>query len=325
MRYIGAIVITLVLLSLARSLSVTHPKDIHFSADGLTIKHTTVKKIIEGEATHIPITIQNPQATPLLVTLNWTASAENVGDISKYDSMAMVPLSETSANTFCASLPKMSRGSTVHYFIKVEDTSGKQLALIPPANERPIKLKYMDKVPPYIVIPHVFLMFIAVYFATLAFFDSIKAIGTGDRLKQMGRNFKWATVAVFLGGYPFGWAMNWFAFGSIWEGIPFGWDFTDNKTQIVLLYLIFLNVSMLGTLYENRFGKSNYSDKALGWFGLIGYLMVLAIYLIPHSIQFSIPVTAIFSYGLTAIIISLYIIGLIGKKRWIKGNSPSLP
>ncbi len=163
-------------------------------------------------------------------------------------------------------------------------------------------------------------MFVAVFLATLALFDAFNVIWGEDRLAAMARNFKWATVTVFLGGYLFGWAMNYFAFGTIWEGIPFGWDFTDNKTQIVLLYLIMLNLSMLGTMYKGRFGGNNFPDKALGYLALVGYILVMAIYLMPHSIQYPVAATAAFSYGLTAIIIGLYIFGLTRRQKWSGKN-----
>ena len=57
-----------------------------------------------------------------------------------------------------------------------------------------------------------------------------------------------ATIAAFLGGYPVGFAMNWYAFGVLWEGVPFGTDATDNKTQLLFVYLLFLTLATLGSL-----------------------------------------------------------------------------
>lgn len=320
-RYAGAVVLTVVLLILARALTVTQPRDISFSAGALAIEHTTVKKIIEGEPDRIPVKIWNPENTPLSVTLNWIYTSEEITDTAAYRQIEMMAGTD-SPDSYYAMMPKMEKGNFIFYYIDICDTAGVRLATVPAAGEEPIKLKYMDTVPPFIVLPHIFLMFITVYLATLGFFDSLRVIGSGTGLLSMAKKFRWATLTVFLGGFPFGWGMNYFAFGTVWEAVPFGWDFTDNKTQIVLLYLVFLILSMPGTLHKSRFRKNNYPDRALGWFGFTGYFLVLAIYLIPHSIQFSVPMTALFAYGLTGVILILYIIGLIGKKKWISRSSP---
>lgn len=320
-RYLGAAVITIALLVLSRSLTVTQPEDLKSSANGLTIEHISVKKIIEGSPDRVWMTVRNPDSLPITVALHWIFSSQDLGDSTKYNRIEMKADSARPENYY-ALMPLMDKGNIIFYYIGIQDSLGRRLASVPPAGEKPIKLKYMGEVPPFIIFPHIILMFAAIYFATLAFFGALKVIGSGSGLLSMGIMFKWATISIFLGGYLFGWGMNRYAFGTVWEGIPFGWDFTDNKTQLVFLYLVFLILSMLGTLYNNRFGKDNYTEKALGWFGFAGYFFVLAIYLIPHSIQFSIPMTALFAYGLTAAIIILYIVGLIGKKKWINPDFP---
>jgi len=80
-------------------------------------------------------------------------------------------------------------------------------------------------------------MFVAVFFAALDF--RRREDGPGNKDSEVhGRIFYWPCFR-FYRGYPLGWAMNYYAFGTMWEGIPFA-GFTDNKTQIVLFYLVFL-------------------------------------------------------------------------------------
>jgi len=320
LRYFAAAALTIILLIIARQLSMVRPINIETSGGSVTVEHTTVPKIVEGKPDRITVKIINPEQKMLAPVLHWIPAKENIEDLNRYQSLAMIP--DSTPDTYAAMMPAMERGTIIYYYIDVRDNNGMPLARLPESGDRPIKLKYEGGVPSYIVIPHIFLMFIAVFLASLALIDSVGVIYGKERLRPMALNFLWAALAVFFGGYPFGWAMNYFAFGMIWEGIPFGWDFTDNKTQIVLLYLLFLNLSTLGTLSKNRLGTDNFRGKSLGWLGLLGFILVLAIYIVPHSIQFSIPVTALFSYGLTAVIAILYISGLTGKKKW---NAPSSP
>ncbi|MCX6826237.1 MAG: hypothetical protein NTV06_03055 [candidate division Zixibacteria bacterium] len=318
LRYSGAFALTLILLILSHELSSVRSVDIKYSSGGLAIKHRTVPKIIDGEPDKIKIRIHSQGKKNLEARLYWTYLPKGAGHHDQI-SIDMVPMD---SNLYAATIPLLSRGRIIEYHINISDTNGNLLARIPKFENESIKLKYQGGVPIYIVVPHISLMFIAVYLAVLALFDAFKIIRGDNGLSSMAGNFRWATVSVFLGGYPFGWAMNYFAFGTIWEGIPFGWDFTDNKTQIVLLYLIMLNLSTLGTLYKNRFGINHFSDKTLGWLGILGFILILGIYIIPHSIQFSIAATALFSYGLTALIVALYTYGWTKKRRWIETNLP---
>jgi hypothetical protein len=313
LRYAAAIIITIVLLIIARNLSPGKSTVFNGRLRELTAEHATVPKIIDGKLTRVAIKIDNPGRKTISVKLRWKSAAGNLDNEDQYNMMPM--LFDDSAKNYTAQLPLFSKGEKIFYFIEILGETGEQLIRLPQAKDAPVKVKYEGVVPLYILVPHVLLMFVAIYFATLAVIDAFGIITGNGRLAFMAKNYLWATLAVFFGGYPFGWGMNYFAFGMIWEGIPFGWDFTDNKTQIILLYLIFLCLSSLGALSKGKW-KDNYSERTLGWMGIVGYLLVLAIYIIPHSIQFSLPATALFAYGLTSIIVGLYVYGLTRKQKW---------
>ena len=120
----------------------------------------------------------------------------------------------------------------------------------------------------------------------------------------------WSVVLTFLGGYPFGIPMNWYAFGGTWEGVPFGTDATDNKTQIILVYLLYGWFAGMKTFSKGKCGKDIYSPKTYGWVGGIGGLLVtLAMFAIPHSIQFSAGLTYSVCYGFPAILLIIYMLG----------------
>jgi hypothetical protein len=131
----------------------------------------------------------------------------------------------------------------------------------------------------------------------------------------MAVNFFLAALFAFLGGYPFGFAMNWYAFGTIWEGVPFGTDATDNKTQLLFVYFLFMVLISLGSLTRGRIGRDLFSPKALGWFGLSAFVLKLAIYLIPHSIQFSVGLTRGVCYSFIGLVVMLYLYALGRSKR----------
>ncbi|RME30701.1 MAG: hypothetical protein D6800_01625, partial [Candidatus Zixiibacteriota bacterium] len=102
--------------------------------------------------------------------------------------------------------------------------------------------------------------------------------------------------------------MNYFAFGGYWEGVPFGHDATDNKTQLLFLYLLFATLSGLGTLSRGRWGRDIVSPKTLAGIAVGSFAVMLFIYLIPHSIQFTPAFTYAFCYSWIGLLVIWYLI-----------------
>jgi len=71
------------------------------------------------------------------------------------------------------------------------------------------------------------------------FFAMLLSTRTGLDFFTEGKNLLkltiWTIIALFIGGFLLGFAMNGYAFGEMWGGWPFGSDVTDNKTQIAFI------------------------------------------------------------------------------------------
>jgi hypothetical protein len=74
-------------------------------------------------------------------------------------------------------------------------------------------------------------------------------------------------IIVVLGGLVFGPIIQRYAFGKLWTGIPFGFDLTDNKTLLSIIFWI-------AAFFLKK--KSKY------WVVAAAVLMII-VYLIPHS------------------------------------------
>ncbi len=88
-------------------------------------------------------------------------------------------------------------------------------------------------------------------------------------------NFKWMIVAtivsLLVGGFVMGPWVQWHAFGVWWSGVPFGYDWTDNKVLVEMLF-------WLVAAYMNRGERRNRGSVfAAG-------LATLLVYFIPHSL-----------------------------------------
>jgi hypothetical protein len=140
----------------------------------------------------------------------------------------------------------------------------------------PMMVKFKGHVPAWITIVHVLAMFGGFFLLIWsALYALLPALGKGDA-KPAARLGLWAWIVMFVGGIPFGFLMNYYAFDVVWEAFPFGNDVTDNKTQVAL---ILWGIATVG-LYRGKGRKS-------AVFAMVVAVLVLALFLIPHSAQVS--------------------------------------
>ncbi|MEW6702718.1 MAG: hypothetical protein AB1298_08350 [Bacteroidota bacterium] len=167
----------------------------------------------------------------------------------------------TGYETLSAELPAQPPLEKLQYFIELK--KGSTTATVP--EDKPIIIRYKGDVPIWILIPHILAMFIAMMFSTRAglefFNDTPDVIGFS----------RWAIILLFIGGFPLGFLMNYFAFGQVWSGFPFGNDITDNKTLI----------AFAGWLLAYFMIKKNLQPKL---FALLAAILMILVYSIPHSV-----------------------------------------
>lgn len=158
-------------------------------------------------------------------------------------------------------LPQQPTAGKLIYFIYLE--KGQERVSL--SGDKPVVLRYRGSVPDSILITHVLLVFLAMLFSNRTALEALDAKGKSYRYML------WTIGLFFIGGFILGPLMQKYAFGAYWTGIPIGTDLTDNKTLIAFLGWILAWV-------KNRKGKDG-----RGWIVFAGLLM-LTIYLIPHSI-----------------------------------------
>ncbi|MCF8389812.1 MAG: hypothetical protein K9H12_03905 [Bacteroidales bacterium] len=156
-------------------------------------------------------------------------------------------------------LPKQPAAGKLEYGVKIYD-SGNETIFETPEN---IVIRFKGNVPPYVLIPHILLIFIAMLLSNLTGFYAIS--------KQKSYKLYTLLTLIFLlaGGMLMGPVLQKFAFGEFWTGFPFGMDLTDNKT-------LFAFVLWLVAWFGNRKQDRRYLV-------IIAAVMNLLISLIPHS------------------------------------------
>jgi hypothetical protein len=158
-----------------------------------------------------------------------------------------------------ADVPQQPAAGKLQYYIEITDSDGTHTLF----RDDPVVIRYKGGVPAWILLPHVLLMFFAMLLSTLA---GLLAL---FRNASFRRYAVWTLVLFVMGGMILGPVVQLMAFGDLWTGIPFGWDLTDNKTLIALIFWIL-------AVYMNR-------KKERPVYVVLAAVILLLVYSIPHS------------------------------------------
>ncbi|MCD4682629.1 MAG: hypothetical protein K8R86_05030 [Bacteroidales bacterium] len=130
--------------------------------------------------------------------------------------------------------------------------------------EDPIVIRFKGPVPAFVLLPHILFMFLAMLFSTRT---GIEAIRKGSK------TYIYSLITLILllcGGMFLGPVVQKYAFGAFWTGWPFGQDLTDNKTLVAFLAWIIAVIRLR-------------KDNTKGGWAIAAAIILLLVYLIPHS------------------------------------------
>lgn len=160
-------------------------------------------------------------------------------------------------------MPKLPAAGKMMYAIELQ--SGIEKVDLRAKNNEFVVMRFKGPVPLYILIPHILAMFLGLLFSTRT---AIEAMINGARTYKLAL---WTLGFLIVGGLLLGPVVQKYAFGAYWTGWPFGHDLTDNKTLIMVLAWVFAIVKLR-------------KDPKNKFWPVIAAVMVLAVYLIPHSV-----------------------------------------
>lgn len=167
-----------------------------------------------------------------------------------------------SVNGMGAALPSLEeRAGKYEYFVYIGDGTGEPVSI---TGDKPIYARYKAEVPIAVLFMHIIVVFLSMM---LAIRTSLEALIDGSYKWML-----WATiVSLLLGAFLLGPLVQWYAFGVWWSGVPFGYDWTDNKVLVELGFWLL-------ALFLNR-GEM----RRRGPVYLAG-LVTLMVFFIPHSL-----------------------------------------
>jgi len=128
-----------------------------------------------------------------------------------------------------------------------------------------VVIRFKGEVPNWALIPHVLMMVLTVIWSMATILFALAKI-------PVYKTYVGITIIFLLiGGFILGPVVQKFSFGQLWTGWPFGNDLTDNKTLFALIAFL-----VAWFLRKKSYGR---------WLAIGAALVMLAVYLIPHSMN----------------------------------------
>jgi len=247
--WVLAVVISLSMMVYQRMTGPTYEKEYKVSQNGETYQFELPRS--HGGETDCPVALMLPE--PFEGTIHWRRFP--TGDPwSRMDLLRR-------GDTLTASLPHQPPAGKLEYHLELR-YGGEPVGLGDTEN---VVIRFKGAVPAWAQIPHILLMVLTVIWsmATILF-----------ALANMPAYKKYVGITILfliLGGFIFGPIVQKFAFGQYWTGWPFGEDLTDNKVLAALIAFV-----VAWFLRNKPYGR---------WLAVGAALVMLAVYLIPHSMN----------------------------------------
>ncbi len=263
--WVLAIIITLSAAYYQRKTGPTYPKQVDITVNGKEYTCKLTRSIELSDRHYVKLAIKDTSIQARLFYKRFQVDEPYEAVDFKYEehpvnSFIMNRIFKISEEKgFFVDVPAQPPAGKIEYYFEIIDGSGKSTYF----KNEPIVIRFKGAVPSQILTPHIILMFIAMLLSTLA---GLMAIGKHKSYRKWGI---WTFIMLFAGGMILGPLVQYHAFGEAWTGIPLGWDLTDNKT---LIAVIFWAVAVFGNRKKKRPGLT-----------ILASLILLLVYSIPHS------------------------------------------
>ncbi len=247
--WILAILITLASAYYQRKTGPTYPKKTEIEFNNQQIDFKLLRSHHSTENCRIEIPVADTIISGKILFKRYPTSDEWSQTNLKYENQKLVGY-----------LPKQPPAGKLKYFISLWDNN--QPKIIKQTEQ--VIIRFKGEVPDWALIPHIIFMFAAMLLSNLSGFFAAAKI---DKQIFYGRL---TLILLLLGGMIFGPIIQYYAFGQAWTGIPLGWDLTDNKTLIGVVFWI-------AAVIANR-KKPNYK------YTVLAAIILFIVFSIPHSL-----------------------------------------
>ena len=233
----------------------THPRRGHAVVSGQDVSWRLLRSSVSGE----PFMVVMPAPGVVTGSVHYRRYPLD----EPFRSVAM----SREGGTLAGLLPTQPPAGKLEYYVTLAQPGG--VVRVPEGE--PIVMRFKGDVPALVLIPHVVTMFVSMMIGIRAALAA--ALGRPE-----ARRYAWvAVVGIGIGGLVLGPIVQKYAFSAFWTGWPFGGDLTDNKT--LGMWLAWVAAIAVWRLRKDP------SDLIARWTTVAAAIVMIAVYLVPHSLR----------------------------------------
>ena len=248
MFWVLAVIISLAAMFYQRMTGPTYPKKYKITYQNEEYSFS-LPRSNNGRPGDYPVKVELPE--PFSANLVWRLYPSE----DPWETKAM----ERRGDTLISSLPHQPPAGKIEYHLEVL-ADGNQIDLHDKEN---VLIRFRADVPALALIPHVLMMILTIIWSTSTIIFALANIPSFK--KHVGVTI----IFLLIGGFILGPIVQKYSFGQFWTGWPLGDDLTDNKTLFALIAFL-----VAWFLRNKSYGR---------WLAIFAALVMLAVYLIPHS------------------------------------------
>ena len=248
MFWVLAVIISLAAMFYQRMTGPTYPKKYKITYQNEEYSFS-LPRSNNGRPGDYPVKVELPE--PFSANLVWRLYPSE----DPWETKAM----ERRGDTLISSLPHQPPAGKIEYHLEVL-ADGNQIDLHDKEN---VLIRFRADVPALALIPHVLMMILTIIWSTATIIFALANIPSFK--KHVGVTI----IFLLIGGFILGPIVQKYSFGQFWTGWPLGDDLTDNKTLFALIAFL-----VAWFLRNKSYGR---------WLAIFAALVMLAVYLIPHS------------------------------------------
>jgi len=195
-----------------------------------------------------------------------------------------VSLAHLGENVYGYTIPAQDRGTRMSYYIEVTTATGAKMYLPKNAHEKEnyYTLTFKGRANGFFQFLHLVLTVAALLLFIAATWSGFKYLQSQIEVDRAVWLSFAAYVLFFISIIPIGMIVEYQVVGSIYQGWPFGHDFSDTKTLLILIYW-FVCLSLVKNKIAQNVEKDMISDKGFAALVVIGGMMTVILSLVSHN------------------------------------------
>lgn len=291
------------------------PVKLTASSNNYSLEVHTVPRALEDSMLIVPVKIEGEKKEGIKYFLRYARpNLRNLEQLHRFGSTPLSPV-DTAAGLYKAFVQIGPKGTLSHYFFEVRDPVGRYLAGIKLPDEKPLITTAVGRVDRWIKYGYFSTMFLAIMAITIGAFGSIRLLASSTDAQSVKLPFLSALIFLIVSVYMLGNLYHGQLMGITWLGAPFGTDLGDNLKQYLVVFVMFIVLSLKLVTARSGGRKTIFPAPVIGYLGIISFFMMILAYLAPLFVKDPFPqVTNVF-YAFLALLLAAYLLGFRRSKN----------